>query len=104
MAAGSGGSARDARVITDTCSALKLLGISKTIFETGRLKLGDLVLHPRLFNETKRWGKSKKERYKTELALAADLRAASNIVVQEPDRSRIDVAIKATRDECNLSV
>lgn len=104
MEAGSGSGARDARVITDTCSALKLLSVGKIIFEPGRLSLGDLVLHPRLFNETRRWDSARKERYKSELALAAQLRAAPGIAVHEPDRSRIDVAIKATRDECSLSV
>ena len=104
MEAGSRSGARDTRVIADTCSALKLLAVGRVLFELGQLSLGDLVLHPRLFNETKRWDADKQLRYAPELKLAGEIRATAGIAVGDPDRSRIEIAIKATRDACNLSV
>jgi hypothetical protein len=70
---------RETRLIADTCAALKLLGAGEIFFKDGARPIGKLVLHPRLFNETKRWTPAKKKKYQAELALAGKIRAAAGI-------------------------
>jgi hypothetical protein len=91
------------RLLTDTCSALKLLALEK-LFKPGSLPLGDLILHPRVFNETKRWDAAYKSKYKDELESMGRIRATTDL--RPPDKSfqRHRMVIQRTIDEQGVSV
>ena len=103
MATGAG-SGRSARLIADTCSALKLLAAGDKLFCPGVLGLGDIVIHQRFFNETKRWRLDRRDKYKNELALAARIKAAAGLSVPALEKGDIEFVLKCTVDEFNLSV
>ena len=67
------------RLLTDTCSALKLAALGISIFQKGTLPSGDLILHPALFRETKKWKPARKALYKTEFSILAQVKAEPNL-------------------------
>lgn len=88
------------RLLTDTCAAIKLLAFEDKLFKAGVLSNGDLILHPRVFNETKRWPSYKKEKYKQELECLGKIRATSGLRPSTPDETeRLEAIIIATMDE-----
>lgn len=57
-------------------------------------------LHPRVFNETRKWPPFKKEKYKEELELMNKIRATPNLRPTTADEmARLEVLIKAVLDE-----
>jgi len=88
------------RLLTDTCSAMKLLAIGDKLFKAGVLKGGDLVLHPRVFAETRKWPVFKKEKYKDELFILHKMKQPTGL--RPPSRAeaeRLESIVVATMDE-----
>ena len=92
------------RLLTDTCAAIKLVTFGNKLFASGVLKRGDLVLHPRVFNETKKWPKFKKDLYKSELALFGQIRAAVGLRPPQADIDILETLIFSSMDELGLPI
>lgn len=92
------------RLLTDTCAALKLAAFGITLFESGKLTSGDLVLHPIVFTETKKWLPFKKEKYKAELAILAKVRATPALRPPNEQLETLETIIHSTMDELGLSI
>lgn len=93
------------RLLTDTCSAMKLLKFGEKLFKSGILKSGDLVIHPRVFNETNRWPKWKKDKYKNELETLAKIRATPGLRPNSPQQiQRLQDVIFATMESLGTSI
>ena len=93
------------RLLTDTCSAMKLLAFGDTLFRAGTLTKGDLLIHPRVFNETRRWPQFKKSKYKTELELLGKIRATPNLrPSSQNETDRLELIILATMDNVGISI
>ena len=105
MAARNDKGPRRNRLITDACSALKLLGIGEALFKKGVLKLGDLIIHPRFFQETKKWHKDdpRRTKYAEEFKLASKIRAEPNITADHDTQTIIGQTVRATKDHIGLS-
>ena len=67
------------KLITDTCSVIKLLTFGSKLFQEGLIPLGDLVIHSRVFRETKKWPQEKKIKYEKELSLLPKIKNNSHI-------------------------
>lgn len=74
-------SERKVKLLTDTCSLMKLLAAGEKLFEESSLEAGCLLVHPVVFNETRRWHKTKKKKYKSELDLLNKIKSTSGIRV-----------------------
>lgn len=92
------------RLLTDTCAALKLAAFGKKIFAAGSLPCGDLILHPELFGETKKWEEFRKQKYRSELELLNLIGPGSNLQVDSKVYGRKKVLVQSTVDEAGLSV
>ena len=87
------------RLLTDTCAAIKLVAFGSKLFDPGVLKNGDLVLHPRVFNETRKWPPYKKEKYKEELAELAKIKATTGLRPTADEAETLNTIIFSTMDE-----
>lgn len=87
------------RLLTDTCAAIKLVAFGDKLFKSGVLSNGDLVLHPRVFNETKKWPPYKKEKYKVELAQLAQIKATTGLRPPADEFDILESLIFSTMDE-----
>jgi len=87
------------RLLTDTCAAIKLVAFGDKLFKPGILSNGDLILHPRVFNETRKWPPYKKEKYKAELALLATIKATSGLRPSVDEIETLETIIFSTMDE-----
>lgn len=87
------------RILTDTCAAIKLLAFGDKLFKSGVLTNGDLVLHPRVFNETRKWPPYKKEKYKVELAQLTQIKATTGLRPPSDEFEIIESLIFSTMDE-----
>lgn len=67
------------RLLTDTCAAIKLLIFGEKLFQKGALPSGNLILHPRVFNETARWESNRKLQFKAELETMAKIKATTGL-------------------------
>lgn len=93
------------KLITDTCSAIKLLAFGNKLFASGVLPSGDLVFHSRVFRETRKWPTYKKDKYKTELQVLAQIgNKGANLAVSKKDSDAHAVVVVATKIAFNLSV
>ena len=93
------------KLITDTCSVIKLLAFGTKLFQKGLIPLGDLVIHSRVFRETRKWPREKKEKYKKELGLLSKTRTTHKpLSVSQKDYQVQESIIKAVRDEHSFSV
>lgn len=87
------------RLLTDTCAAIKLVAFGDKLFKAGVLSNGDLILHPRVFNETRKWPPYKKEKYKSELAMLASIKATSGLRPPAGEIETLETIIFSTMDE-----
>ncbi|MCB1215029.1 MAG: hypothetical protein KDK66_06080 [Deltaproteobacteria bacterium] len=87
------------RLLTDTCAAIKLLTFGSKLFTPGILRQGDLVLHPRVFRETRKWPPYKKEKYKAELAQLNKIKATAGLMLPLDKKETLGRLIFATMDE-----
>ena len=55
------------QLLSDTCSVIKLLAPGFDFFRPGVLSIGDLIVHPLLHTEVRKWDRVKKERLKFEI-------------------------------------
>ena len=92
------------RLITDTCAAIKLVAFGDKLFRPGVLKNGDLVLHPRVFNETRRWPPYKKAKYKTELDQLQKIKAAVGLKPPADEVESLSTIISSVMDEMGTSI
>lgn len=93
------------RLLTDTCAAIKLVAFGEKLFKSGILKNGDLVLHPRVFNETRKWPPFKKDKYKSELECLAKIKASPGMKPQTRDETEnLNAIIYATMDEISSPI
>lgn len=93
------------KLITDTCSAIKLLAFGDKLFRPGVIQSGDLVIHSRVFRETSKWDKTKKQKYKVELALLAQIgNKGQSFAVPRSDSDAYLEILKATIEANSLSV
>src|SRR4051812_25202800 len=93
------------RLLTDTCAAMKLFAFGNKLFQPGVLKSGDLVIHARVFNETRKWPPYKKQKYQSELKVLATVRATPNLNPNDPaEAGRIKEAIAATASALQLPI
>lgn len=67
------------RLLTDLCAAIKLAACGDKLFKSGVLTSGDLILHPILFQEIKRWRPETKKTYEYEINILQAVRAAANL-------------------------
>ncbi|MBM4252744.1 MAG: hypothetical protein FJ146_12285 [Deltaproteobacteria bacterium] len=67
------------QLLSDTCSVIKLLAPGLDLFRPGLLTVGDLVVHPLLHQEVKKWCKEKKQRLKVEIDRIKAMRAPPGI-------------------------
>lgn len=93
------------KLLTDTCSAIKLLAFGNKIFQPNALVSGDIIIHSRVFREVRKWDSSKKEKYKQELAL---LHVVGNkdlkLSVSANDFQAHRIIVQATIDHYGFSV
>jgi hypothetical protein len=87
------------RLLTDTCAAIKLVAFGDKLFKAGLLTNGDLVLHPRVFNETRKWLPDKKEKYKRELELLLKIKATAGLKPPTDEAETLNSIIFSTMDE-----
>lgn len=87
------------RLLTDTCAAIKLAAFGDKLFKPGALSNGDLILHPRVFNETRKWPPYKKEKYKNELALLGAIKATPGLRPPPDEIETLETIIFSTMDE-----
>lgn len=93
------------RLLTDTCAAMKLFALGDKLFKPGILKSGDLIIHPRVFNETKKWVPWKKEKYRAELKILAQIRSTPGLRPPDPKRVvTLQTIISATIDEIGTPI
>lgn len=92
------------RLLTDTCAAIKLAALGDKLFEKGALPGGDLILHPKLFQETRKWPKDKKELYANELSILAKIRATSGLVKSGSEVQAQIALIDMTQEELGRSI
>ena len=91
------------RRVCDTCSAIKLACFGDILF-INTLPLGDLILHQQVFDEIKKWDKSKKEKYKNEIKTLNKIKATSGLRIDRRKEKAKRVIIRVTRDHLNLAV
>ena len=92
-------------LITDTCSAIKLLGMGARFFEPGVVPEGDLILHPRVHRETRAWTKEKKIKYKKELETLKTVRNTSvSLSLSREEFEKQRKIVQVTRKYYDLSV
>ena len=88
------------RLLSDTCAALKLVAFGDKLFKPGVLSNGDLVLHPRIFNETKKWPPYKKKKYENELAQLLKIKSTPGLKPPTQDEAdSLNSIIFSTMDE-----
>lgn len=92
------------RLLTDTCAAIKLAAFGDKLFKPGVLSNGDLALHPRVFNETRKWPPYKKEKYKSELALLATVKATPRLRPPSDEIETLETIIFSTMDEIGFPI
>lgn len=92
------------RLLTDTCSALKLLALGDHLFKPGVFPLGDLIIHPRVLNETRRWDETRKTKYAKELAALSKIKATTDLRPPPKSQQRQQLIIERTIEELGLSV
>ena len=80
------------RLLADTCAALKLAALGEKIFKAGLLASGDLILHPLLFQETKKWTPERKKRFDKEFAVLAKVSFAVNL---RPPKEKLEAMLEA---------
>jgi len=97
-------SKRKVRLLTDTCSLMKLLAAGDKLFASKALQIGDLVVHPVVFNETRKWHKTKKEKYKNELSTLNEVKSTSGIRVSGTLKSINEKTIRLTADEIEKAI
>lgn len=92
------------RLLTDTCSALKLLALGDKLFQACGLPLGDLIIHPRVIRETNKWDAARRAKYREEFAVLQKLPIAADVVPAQKSLDRQRLIIETTIDEEGLSV
>lgn len=93
------------RLLTDTCSAIKLLALGNKLFAPNALSRGDLIIHPRVFNETRKWPSYKKTKYNAELTLLNSIRSTPNLRPANPNEvENLQTIITATMEQIGLSI
>jgi hypothetical protein len=92
------------RLLADTCAALKIAALGEKVFKAGALPLGDLILHPLLFQETKKWPEERRKNFSAEFAILAKVRATPNL---QPPAKELEVhleVIDMTQDAVGRSI
>jgi len=92
------------RIICDTCSAIKLASFQQKLFTSGALSQGDVVLHPAVFAEIRKWKPVKKEKYKEQISELNKANSKQNLRPSKDDFETQEIVVKATRDSLGLSV
>ena len=72
-------------LIVDLCSALMIASLGKEIFVPGKLPIGDLALHPRVFREVNQLGKDKKTKYAAEIHTLKVVSSTANLATDPED-------------------
>lgn len=80
------------RLLADTCAALKLATLGEKIFKQGLLASGDLILHPLLFQETKKWAPERRKRFDKEFAILAKISFTVNL---RPSKEKLEAMLEA---------
>ncbi len=92
------------RLITDTCSVVKLVVFGDKLFKASTLSSGKLIIHPKVHREIHRWPKFTKEKYKKEIEIIKGLESTPNL---KPSQNEYDVhhkIISKTISQLNKSV
>ncbi len=92
------------RIICDTCSAIKLAEFGEQFFSGGKLAQGLIILHPTIFAEVKKWRPEKKDKYKAQISVFNQVKAATGLRVDKKNYDSQEIIIKATRNTLGVSV
>ena len=92
------------RFLADTCAALKIAALGEKIFKAGALPLGDLILHPLLFQETKKWPPERKKKFDNEFSVLAKIRHTPNLLPPAKDLEAHLEVIDMTQDAVGRSI
>ncbi len=91
-------------LITDTCSLMKLLYFGDLFFRSNFLSRGTLIIHPVVYNETRKWPPIVKDKFAKELAILERLSATPNLNPSEEDARYNRIVIQRLIDESGLNV
>lgn len=91
-------------LITDTCSLMKLLYFGDLFFRSNFLSRGTLVIHPVVYNETRKWPPIVKNKFAKELAALDGLSATPNLNPNEEDARYYKTIIQKLLDHNGLNV
>ena len=93
------------KLITDTCSIIKLLALDDRFFAPGAISLGDLIVHSRAHREIRKIDLAKKNKYEREFALLKSMKKSDTpLSVPRKDSEPVTEIARTTVDVKGLSV
>jgi hypothetical protein len=92
------------RLLTDTCAALKLAAFGEALFKPNSLPRGDLILHPLVFSETKKWHPTKKLQFEPEFKVLSLVRSTPGLVTDKKKVQAQVVIIDMTQQNLGTSI